>query len=243
MTYDGAWMRLYVDGQLDNSVAASGLTVAVAGGVMDVGNSTHHDNAYDGAVDELRIWSLARTEAQIQAAMNAELAPTTAGLVGYWRFNGDGTDLAAGNTLNASGTVSYESSLLTQAVRIANGGTDTGCTVGGGGTQYTITATAGAGGTISPSGAVLVDQGSSPTFTMAPALGYSVTNVDVDGTSVGAVSTWTIPNVQANHTISASFAMVPGGGGGGTAVPALTPWGLAILGLGLCFTGTRVFRR
>jgi hypothetical protein len=73
---------------------------------------------------------------------------------------------------------------------------------------FTITPSAGANGSISPSGAVTVNQGSSQTFTITPNSGFSVSDVTVDGTSVGAVTTYTFSNLQANHTINASFAAV-----------------------------------
>jgi hypothetical protein len=70
---------------------------------------------------------------------------------------------------------------------------------------YTITASAGTGGTISPSGTVTVTQGGSQTFTITPNTGYSISDVTVDGVSVGAVSSYTFSNVTANHTIVATF--------------------------------------
>ena len=74
-------------------------------------------------------------------------------------------------------------------------------------TTYTLTASAGANGSITPSGAVSVNQGASQAFTIAPASGYHVQDVLVDGASVGAVGSYTFINVTANHTISASFAI------------------------------------
>jgi fibronectin type 3 domain-containing protein len=71
---------------------------------------------------------------------------------------------------------------------------------------YTITASAGTGGTISPSGSVPVDHGTNKIFTISPNTNYHVADVLVDGTSAGAVTTYTFTNVTANHTISASFA-------------------------------------
>jgi hypothetical protein len=73
-------------------------------------------------------------------------------------------------------------------------------------TTFTITASAGSGGTISPSGGVIVNQGSNQSFTITPDSGFSVSSVTVDGTNVGAVTTYTFSNVQANHTISAVFS-------------------------------------
>ena len=49
--------------------------------------------------------------------------------------------------------------------------------------------------------------GASQTFTITPATGYQVASVTVDGTSVGAVTSYTFPNVTANHTIAATFAL------------------------------------
>ena len=70
---------------------------------------------------------------------------------------------------------------------------------------YTITATAGANGTISPNGSVIVTEGTDQTFTITPNNGYHIEDVLVDGVSVGAVSTYTFSNVTANHIIHATF--------------------------------------
>jgi len=74
-------------------------------------------------------------------------------------------------------------------------------------TTFTITASAGANGSIDPSGEVTVSKGADQTFTITPDMGYHVADVLVDGSSVGAVTTYTFTNVTANHTISATFAI------------------------------------
>jgi hypothetical protein len=71
--------------------------------------------------------------------------------------------------------------------------------------SYTITATSGGGGTITPSGVVSVNKGTSKTFTVAPATNYQIANVQVDGASVGAISSYTFNNVSSNHTVSVTF--------------------------------------
>ena len=71
---------------------------------------------------------------------------------------------------------------------------------------YTITATAGENGSISPSGTVTVTAGENQTFTITPDRGYHIQDVLVDGVSVGAVSSYPFENVEANHTITATFA-------------------------------------
>jgi hypothetical protein len=70
---------------------------------------------------------------------------------------------------------------------------------------YTITAKSGAGGSISPAGAVPVRRGSDQTFAIIPNLEYRIANVTVDGVKTGAVSTYTFRNVTADHWIAATF--------------------------------------
>lgn len=74
---------------------------------------------------------------------------------------------------------------------------------------FSITASAGTGGAISPSGASVVTGGASQTYTITPNSGYSVSAVLVDGTSVGPVTGYTFSSVSANHTISAAFSPLP----------------------------------
>ena len=75
---------------------------------------------------------------------------------------------------------------------------------------YTIKATAGAGGSISPSGNVSVREGRDRTFTITPDKGYAVSNVKIDGKSIGAVKSYTFKNVRRNHAIEVIFTKVNG---------------------------------
>ena len=70
---------------------------------------------------------------------------------------------------------------------------------------FTITASSGVGGTMTPSGTVSINYGESKTFTITPDKGYKIKDVKVDGKSVGAVSKYTFTNVTDNHTIEATF--------------------------------------
>ena len=94
------------------------------------------------------------------------------------------------------------------------------CTAG-----FTLTASAGANGTITPSGALTVAPGASASFTIAPSTGYLVQGVLVDGASVGTPASYTFTNVQASHTIDASFSIqtftiTTSAGAGGTVSPS-----------------------
>lgn len=75
---------------------------------------------------------------------------------------------------------------------------------------YTIKATAGAGGSISPSGDVSVREGRDQTFTITPDKGYAVANVKIDGKSIGAVKSYTFENVSRTHTIEVIFMKANG---------------------------------
>ncbi len=75
---------------------------------------------------------------------------------------------------------------------------------------YTITASAGTGGTIAPDGVTTVTKGGSQTYTITANGGnWYISDVLVDGVSVGAKSTYTFSNVDANHTIEAKFVYIP----------------------------------
>ena len=75
---------------------------------------------------------------------------------------------------------------------------------------YTIKAAAGTGGSISPSGSVSVREGRDQTFTITPDKGYAVSNVKIDGKSIGAVKSYTFENVRRTHTIEVIFMKANG---------------------------------
>ena len=75
---------------------------------------------------------------------------------------------------------------------------------------YTIKATAGAGGSISPSGSVSVREGRDQTFTITPDKSYAVSNVKIDGKSIGTVKSYTFENVSRTHTIEVIFMKANG---------------------------------
>jgi hypothetical protein len=70
---------------------------------------------------------------------------------------------------------------------------------------FTVTTSAGSGGSVSPAGATTVNQGGSLTVAITPASGYQVADVRVDGTSVGARSSYTFSAVSVDHTLQADF--------------------------------------
>jgi len=74
--------------------------------------------------------------------------------------------------------------------------------------NYTITASAGMGGSISPSGKVLVSEGYSQKFKIIPSSDYEISNIKIDGNNVDGDSIYIFENVTSNHTISSEFVLV-----------------------------------
>lgn len=75
--------------------------------------------------------------------------------------------------------------------------------------SYTITATAGPNGSISPAGVTSVISGGNQSYTMNPSAGYKVDSVFVDNVYVGSVLSYSFTSVTANHTIAVTFVALP----------------------------------
>ncbi len=118
--------------------------------------------------------------------------------------DGTGTTYAVGNTF----TITGNTTLYAQWTKNSSGSSTGGGSTGGdaAATYYTITATAGTGGSISPTGSVSVREDLDKTFTITPDKGYVIAKVIVDGKSVGAVKSYTFADVSKKHTIKATFA-------------------------------------
>ena len=75
--------------------------------------------------------------------------------------------------------------------------------------SFIISATSGTGGTVSPVGSTVVAQGGSQTYTITPNTGYNIATLTVDSISVATSTSYTFTDVQADHTINATFIAVP----------------------------------
>lgn len=79
-------LKFYVNGVLEQTVVNNSFP-SIAGTIPITIGSWNNDRYYVGTMDELRIWNVARTDAQIQGAMNSELSGSEAGLAAYFNFN------------------------------------------------------------------------------------------------------------------------------------------------------------
>lgn len=83
--------------------------------------------------------------------------------------------------------------------------------------SYTITLSAGEGGSVDPEGAQTVVHGSDLAVTITADEGYLIEDVLVDGVSVGAVATYTFEDVNADHSLEATFLQDVANEAGGAA--------------------------
>ena len=129
-------------------------------------------------------------------------------------WTGDIANLANANSANTTFTMSSVNATITATYKDIPPVT------------YTIKASASENGNISPSGDVSVISGNNQTFTFNPDNGYVVDKLTVDGTNVSfSGNSYTFTNVQANHTINATFKIITytlivnSGSGGGNYAP------------------------
>ena len=116
---------------------------------------------------------------------------------GSYSFDGWYTEKSGGTKITTDTVFSADTTVYAHWTYTGGGS--------GGYSYYTIEATAGAGGSISPSGNVSVREGGDQTFTITPDKGYAVSTVKIDGKSIGAVKSYTFENVSRTHTIEVIF--------------------------------------
>ncbi len=92
-TYDGVTMKIYVNGEEKASRNESLIIGDARGRPLHIGSSPHFPGRYfDGLIDEVRVWNIARSQNEIQSTMEIQLGSSyytdeNSGLVGYWQFN------------------------------------------------------------------------------------------------------------------------------------------------------------
>jgi hypothetical protein len=103
VTFDGTTRKHYINGELVGSWAEPGPLTATTDPVR-IGSDVNFAHTPAGAIDEVRLWNYARTEAQLRASISG-LTGSTSGLVALWGLNANASDLAGGHngTLTGSG--------------------------------------------------------------------------------------------------------------------------------------------
>ena len=112
VTYDPSALtdqfKIYIDGNFDIGGNITAATVNTAAGTgLIIGRRNDGVNYFEGQMDEVRIWSVVRTQAEIQGAMNTELC-NASGLVGYYRFD---EGIAGNNNTAINSIIDYSGNL------------------------------------------------------------------------------------------------------------------------------------
>jgi len=106
LTYDGATLKLYVNGQLANSTAASGAISSYATELRFGGHVYNSgEDAENCGYEEVRVWNVARTHEEIVGNLDRNLTGGEAGLAGLWQFNEGAGVAVADQTANGNGAV------------------------------------------------------------------------------------------------------------------------------------------
>ncbi len=100
-TFDGAALRLYIDGELSNEAVYPLFSINRNNDDLRIGRA-HDGTAFDGLIDELRIWNRTRDPSEIQALRNQSLKGTEDGLVLYFTFDSDGGNAAVDTSLQGN---------------------------------------------------------------------------------------------------------------------------------------------
>ncbi|AWM14120.1 hypothetical protein DI487_09845 [Flavobacterium sediminis] len=115
--YDGANMYVYANGTLIASQAAS-VSLPTTSNQFNIGNRISGSELFTGNIDEVRVWTTARTVEQINGSMNCELQGTESGLVAYYQFNQgiDQADNTSVTTLTDATSNGYDGTLTNFAL-------------------------------------------------------------------------------------------------------------------------------
>ncbi len=184
-TANPTWVFSSWTGSLMSSANPADLTI---NGTMTV-TATFIQGAYYLTISTLGSGSVLKTPDQ-PTYRSGDVIQLTANPASGWRFAGwngslTGSSNPASLTINGNATVT--------AIFLVD--------------QYLITASAGAGGSISPSGTTIVDYGGGQIFSITPNVGYHVADVTLNGTSIGPVRSAIVSNVTGDTTIVASFGV------------------------------------
>ena len=238
ITGNGSSLKLYINGIPEGTVAAGTAITNYSTPEFILGQATLTGSNFHGQISDVKFYNyaLSETEIAVQSGM-VFTVNSSAGTGGTINPTGSvpvvaGTDKTFTITPN---TGNHISSVFVDGVSISPVSTYTFHSVLANhsitaefapSASYTINASAGTGGTITPSGIVTVHEGTNQTFSILGSIGYRLSDLKIDDVSVGPVSTYTFTNITGSHTIAASFETIPthnitaSAGTGGSITPA-----------------------
>ena len=228
LSWNGTEYTVYVDGSESATGSYSGLTeLNTFADIGNTGNPSFRDQeAFYGSIKDVRIYNRALTDTEIQQLYNNGSGDPTHSVTASAQTGGsitpNGTlQLAEGvdQTFTITPQTGYHiadvlvdgsSAGAVASYTFANITGDHTITATFSLDTYTIAATAQAGATVSPGGNIEVQHGSSRTFTITAQTGYHITDVIVNGQSMGVIGSYTFTNITQSHTLAANAAANPG---------------------------------
>jgi hypothetical protein len=96
VTYDGSFMRFFINGELDSEFEHDRGPMPSNTQPLRIGSSVDYDVRPHAAIDEVRLWDVARSESDIMSTMNDAISSPMSGLVAAWNLDGDGADSVGG---------------------------------------------------------------------------------------------------------------------------------------------------
>ncbi len=112
MTWDGMALRTYVNGVVRITTMAAGQMLATVAGPFTMGCNPPIFNCFNGIVDELRVWNVARSDTDILGAYDKGLAGNETGLVGYWKFDDAPGSPTAADSVTTAGHTPHPGTLM-----------------------------------------------------------------------------------------------------------------------------------
>ena len=238
MTGDGTSLKIYVNGILENTITTGSAVTSYETPEFVMGQTGVTSSFYNGQINDVKLYDHALSAAEIAALSGVVYTiNASAGTGGVIAPSGTVSAVVNSNaTFNITADAPYNiSDVKVDNVSIGAASSYTFTNIHDNHTisatfvprvPHTITVVPGESGTISPSGSVIVAEGTSQTFTVNPGVGYQVSDVLVDNVSVGAVTSYTFTNILTDHTISAAYttattwSITATGGAGGSITPS-----------------------
>jgi hypothetical protein len=93
VVFNGTNRLHYINGELAAQFAEAGPLTTSPGEAMRIGGDVEWNPSPDGSIDEVRLWNVARTTAQIRASLNKRITAAQPGLVGVWPLDGNGQNI------------------------------------------------------------------------------------------------------------------------------------------------------
>lgn len=224
-TYDGSTVRVYKNDILDNSTSITG-SIGLSDYSLTIGRQWNSWSAFfHGSIKDVRVYNRALEANEILDLYSDVTAVSTYSVTASAQTGGsivpNGTlQLADGDNLAFTITPAtgyHVANVLVDGSSVGAVGSYTFANIADNHTisatfavtqvTHTIQASAGIGGSISPSGTTTIDQGQDQLFTITPLAPFYTTDVLVDGSSVGNVDSYSLSNITSSHTISATFGL------------------------------------